>query len=83
VTTCCDGSSNAPAVDGDTDGERNLIIEDGVLLPAFERREIRDEASAVRTAKEDVTSVSSPGLGLHTWSTASSGSRWCCSRMAT
>jgi hypothetical protein len=39
--------------------------EDGELLPAFEPREIRDEASAVRTARtwQGATSGSSPGRG--------------------
>ena len=49
--------------------------EDGKLMPALEPREIRDEASATRTAKEmahrDV--ASSPGRARPTWSTGYSG----------
>ncbi|WP_299724678.1 hypothetical protein [Devosia sp.] len=37
--------------------------EDGELLPSFEPREIRDEASAIRTAKE----MARRHVGVITW----------------
>lgn len=37
--------------------------EDGELLPAFEPREMRDEASAIRTAKE----MAQRHVGVITW----------------
>lgn len=59
--------------------------EDGDLLPAFEPREMRDEGTAIRTAKEmarrHVGVIACPVRPTCCW--ANSARPWCCIRTGT